>query len=116
MKMVECPNCAGYGHDGVEEDTGALFACYRCGTTGRVPEASVHADNLAAYFAAERDIRAKVAWAAELGMDADDLMWDRGFNGDLRPLFDEYDGTPVRSRRKLLADAASSVEFDDIPF
>jgi hypothetical protein len=36
VKKVTCPECAGYGFNGIEEDTGAPFACYFCGTTGLV--------------------------------------------------------------------------------
>ena len=33
---VDCPSCYGYGDHGVEEDTGALYACYTCGCSGSV--------------------------------------------------------------------------------
>lgn len=41
MKKVDCPMCGGYGFDGIEEDTGCQFACYFCGTTGKVDAAVI---------------------------------------------------------------------------
>lgn len=37
VKNVECPSCGGYGDHGIEEDTGFLYICYRCGGMGYVP-------------------------------------------------------------------------------
>jgi hypothetical protein len=51
---VDCPRCGGYGFDGIEEDTGCPFACYFCGTTGRVPAAVAEAERRERQDEAER--------------------------------------------------------------
>lgn len=39
MARVECPQCGGYGHTGIEEETGCPFSCYLCGESGWVDAA-----------------------------------------------------------------------------
>ena len=61
--MAECPSCDGDGHHGVEPETGCLYACYCCGTTGRVTQAErdAHDAEEAAYLAANPPAPAYVA-------------------------------------------------------
>jgi hypothetical protein len=55
VEMVECDACGGMGYDGVEEDTGCAFSCYRCGESGWITKASADAEaaESAAYLAAK---------------------------------------------------------------
>lgn len=63
-RKVDCPRCGGYGDNGEDED-GRPYACYCCGTSGRVDLGTAYEEY--AIGAKERNDAAIVAraWEAE---------------------------------------------------
>jgi late competence protein required for DNA uptake (superfamily II DNA/RNA helicase) len=81
-KKVDCHRCGGYGDNGTDDD-GRLYACYCCGTTGRVSLDAAYqeyaegaheryeAEMAQRKWLAERDERAAAREAANRALMAD---------------------------------------------
>jgi len=102
--MVVCPNCAGDGVDGVDEE-GKYYSCYRCGMSGLVSRAS-----------AEQEARDIAAYEQEMAVAAAAQRKAYGIPDGYGYYIDEVDGEvrliPPR-KQVVMADIDYS---DDIPF
>ena len=110
MSKFDCPECGGYGHYGIEEDSGAPLVCYFCGATGSV-SAEVMAD-------------------IEREREEQDLLRTYLPNCRQRPVYDEWDGEVIPPRFGLFVRLDYGLrskpaprpvpmtcdDFDDIPF
>lgn len=104
--MAECPMCDGYGFDGFEQGSGVPFACYYCGTSGKVPAAD------RAAFDRARDL--EYDRANSLGANIVKCRFD--FEHDEPACYANHKALFTRLTGLRASKPAVPVEFDDIPF